>query len=84
MAAGRLVHALSIDVEDRYHDFPVDPRTPRESRIEANSLRVLDMLAVHAARPTFLFLCDVAERFPALVRHVVMAGHEVGSDGCHS
>ena len=39
-----MVHALSIDVEDWYHDFLVDPRTPRESRVEANTLGVLDIL----------------------------------------
>jgi len=75
------VHALSIDVEDWYHDFLVDPRTPRESRVEANTLRVLDLLEENGARATFFFLGEVAERFPALARRVVAAGHEVGSHG---
>ena len=75
------MHALSIDVEDWYHDFLVDPRTPRESRVEANTLGVLDLLEEHGVRGTFFFLGEVAEQFPALVRRVATAGHEVGSHG---
>ena len=76
-----MVHALSIDVEDWYHDFLVDPCTPRESRVEANTLGVLDVLEAHGVKATFFFLGEVAERFPALVRRVAAAGHEVGSHG---
>jgi hypothetical protein len=72
-----MVHALSIDVEDWYHDFLVDPRTPRASRVEANTLGVLDILEAHGVNATFFFLGEVAERFPALVRRVAAAGHEV-------
>jgi hypothetical protein len=45
-----MVHALSIAVEDWYHDFLVDPRTPRASRVEANTLGVLDILEAHGVR----------------------------------
>lgn len=76
-----MLHALSIDVEDWYHDFLVDPRTPRESRVEANTLGVLKMLEVRGVKATFFFLGQVAKRFPALVRRVATAGHEVGSHG---
>jgi len=62
-----MVHALSIDVEDWYHDFLVDPRTPRARRVEANTLGVLDILEAHGVKGTFFFLGEVAERFPALV-----------------
>jgi polysaccharide deacetylase family protein (PEP-CTERM system associated) len=76
-----MLHALSIDVEDWYHDFLVDPRTPRESRVEANTLGVLDMLEADGVKATFFFLGKVAERFPPLVRRVAAAGHEIGSHG---
>jgi polysaccharide deacetylase family protein (PEP-CTERM system associated) len=76
-----MMHALSIDVEDWYHDFLVDPRTPRTNRVEANTLGVLDILEAHGVKATFFFLGDVAERFPALVRRVAAAGNEVGSHG---
>lgn len=76
-----MVHALSIDVEDWYHDFLVDPRAPRDSRVEANTLAVLDILEAHGVRATFFFLGEVVERFPALARRVAAAGNEVGSHG---
>jgi len=76
-----MVHALSIDIEDWYHDFLVDPHTRRESRVEANTRGVLDILEAHGVKATFFFLGEVAERFPALVRRVTAAGHEVGSHG---
>ena len=43
--------------------------------------RVLDILEAHGVKATFFFLGEVAERFPALVRRVAAAGHEVGSHG---
>ena len=76
-----MIHALSIDVEDWYHDFVVDTTVRRESRVEANTDRLLEVLAAHGARATFFFLGEVAERFPALTRRVAAAGHEVGSHG---
>ncbi len=76
-----MVHALSIDVEDWYHDVLVDPGAPRESRVEANTLAVLDILEAHGVKATFFFLGEVAERFPALVRRVAAAGNEIGSHG---
>ena len=76
-----MTHALSIDVEDWYHDAALRVAGPLESRVEANTLRLLDLLAAHAVRATFFFLGEVAERFPALARRVADAGHEVGSHG---
>lgn len=76
-----MLHALSIDVEDWYHDYLVDPRVPRIGRVEANTHAVLDMLEAHGVKATFFFLGEVAERLPGLVRRVARGGHEVGSHG---
>lgn len=76
-----MMHALSIDVEDWYHDYVFGPRTPRDSRVEANTLRLLDILETHSVRATFFFLGEVAERFPALVRRVAESGNEIASHG---
>ncbi len=72
-------HALSIDVEDWYHDGA--PAGQPEQRVEVNTLRVLDLFAEHGVRATFFFLGEVAERWPTLARRVADAGHEVGSHG---
>jgi len=76
-----LVHALSIDVEDWYHDSDVQVSGAPEHRVELNTLRLLDLLAAHGVQATFFFLGEVAQRFPALARRVAEAGHEVGSHG---
>jgi polysaccharide deacetylase family protein (PEP-CTERM system associated) len=73
-------HALSVDVEDWYHD---GGGVPSQERVEVNTRRVLDLFAAAGARATFFFLGEVAERMPALVRQVAAAGHEIGSHGFH-
>lgn len=82
-----MVNAISIDVEDYFHPSEVQStagpldwdRLP--SRVEASTGRCLDLLARHNVRGTFFVLGWVAERFPALVRSISHAGHEIA---CHS
>jgi polysaccharide deacetylase family protein (PEP-CTERM system associated) len=76
-----VTHALSIDVEDWHHDFVVDASETLSSRVEDNTLRLLDLFAQHQARATFFFLGEVAEHCPRLARRVAEAGHEIGSHG---
>ena len=76
-----MVHALSVDVEDWYHDCPQTLPGSRDSRVERHMELLLELLATHGARATFFFLGEVAERFPALVRRPLALGHEVGSHG---
>lgn len=76
-----MVHALSIDVEDWYHDDAQAAAGSPEDRVEANTRRLLDIFERHSVTATFFFLGEVAERFPALARRVAEAGHEVGSHG---
>ncbi len=79
---GLLGHALSVDVEDWYHDGGAPPgAAPLPGRVEANTDRLLELLAARGARATFFILGDVAARHPGLVRRVVAAGHEIGSHG---
>jgi len=76
-----VVHALSIDVEDWYHDAFGAADASVQSRVEANTLRLLEIMQMHRATGTFFFLGEVAERFPALARRIADAGNEVGSHG---
>jgi polysaccharide deacetylase family protein (PEP-CTERM system associated) len=76
-----MVHAFSVDVEDWYHDEAIAAVGPLQSRVESNTLRLVDILAAHGVKGTFFFLGEVAERFPLLVRRVAGAGHEIGSHG---
>jgi polysaccharide deacetylase family protein (PEP-CTERM system associated) len=84
-AAKPVAHALTIDVEDWFHDdwrlnHGVDwdslPSTV-ESAVDA----LLELLAAASARATFFVLGDVARRRPEMVRRIATAGHEIASHG---
>ncbi len=86
-ATATIVNALSIDVEDYFQVSAFAARI-REAdwerlpcRVERNVERILEMLAAHEARATFFTLGWIAERYPALVRRIVDAGHELASHG---
>lgn len=51
------------------------------SRIEPQTERLLELFADAGARGTFFVVGWVAERFPALIRNIAAAGHELA---CHS
>lgn len=84
---GRLVNALSVDVEDWFQVQAFAGRVDRADwdtlprRVEANTDRVLDLFAEAGVRATFFTLGWVAERHPALIRRIVAAGHELASHG---
>ena len=79
--------ALSIDVEDWFHAYNVNGLIGRsdwencESRVEKNTMRMLEILDEADARATFFVLGWVAEKCPQLVRAIADAGHEVASHG---
>jgi len=86
-AATAARHAMTIDVEDWFQvqafagviardDWDTLPR-----RVEANTVRLLDLLQQAGVRATFFTLGWVAERHPALIRRIVADGHELASHG---
>lgn len=83
----RVVHRLSVDVEDWFHAEAQTAAIPRDAwdlqrlRVLPNVLAILDLFREHKVRATFFFLGWVAERLPELARLVCESGHEVG---CHS
>lgn len=86
-ADGRIVNALTIDVEDYFQVSALAPHIPRSDwehipcRIERNIERILALLQENEAKGTFFTLGWVAERFPGLVRRIVREGHELASHG---
>jgi polysaccharide deacetylase family protein (PEP-CTERM system associated) len=82
-----ILNALTVDVEDYYHVAGFEGIVDRsrwgnfESRIEASTGKVLDVLERAGVRATFFVLGWVAEHYPGVVRTIHGAGHEVG---CHS
>jgi polysaccharide deacetylase family protein (PEP-CTERM system associated) len=75
----------SFDIEDWFHaenvkaSLPTDDWSQLEPRIEANTHRLLDILAETQARSTCFVLGWVAQTYPSLVRRIVDEGHEVAS-----
>ena len=69
-AAGGVVNAMSIDVEDYFHVSVFDGIVPRnewdrmQSRVVANTNRILDLFDEYSVRSTFFVLGWVAERHP--------------------
>jgi polysaccharide deacetylase family protein (PEP-CTERM system associated) len=80
-----MLNAFTVDVEDYYHVSAFERSIARsawgtfESRVVANTQRLLDLLARHQVRGTFFVLGWVADKFPRLVREIIAGGHEVGS-----
>jgi len=82
-----VTNALTIDVEDYFQVSAFAPTIDRstwdarECRVERNVDRILAMLAERQVQATFFTLGWVAERYPAVVRKIVAAGHELASHG---
>lgn len=87
MAAAGVKNAMTIDVEDYFHVSNFEQVVDRgtwgtlESRVEANTDRLLAMFDDAQVRATFFVLAWVAERVPGLVGRIAAAGHEVASHG---
>ncbi|QGP80181.1 DUF3473 domain-containing protein [Sphingobium sp. CAP-1] len=80
-------NALSVDVEDWFQVGAFERTIARADwdglphRVEGNSDAVLDLFAAAGVKATFFTLGWVAERYPALMRRIADAGHEVASHG---
>lgn len=78
---------MSVDVEEYFHASALERVAPRESwttlpsRVVPTTHALLDLFASREVRATFFILGWVADRYPALVRDIAAAGHEVASHG---
>ncbi len=87
MGTSEITNAFSVDVEDWYQvsDFEAAVRLDEwdryESRVVANTRRILKMLAEFKVKGTFFILTWNAERHPELVEEIAADGHEIASHG---
>jgi len=78
---------MTIDVEDYFHVSVFEDTVRRdrwpslESRVVANTARLLDLFDEFGTRGTFFVLGWVAERFPSIPRDIAHRGHELASHG---
>jgi polysaccharide deacetylase family protein (PEP-CTERM system associated) len=82
-----IVNAMTIDVEDYFHVSVFDGVVPRsrwdrlETRVCANTEKLLAIFDETGIQATFFVLGWVAERWPHLVRQIAERGHEIASHG---
>lgn len=80
-------NALSVDVEDWFQVGAFETVISRndwaalECRVERNTDAVLQLFADARVQATFFTLGWVGERYPALMRRIADAGHEIASHG---
>lgn len=80
-------HVLSFDVEEHFQvsAFWSDARRQQwdrlESRVEHNTIRLMELLAHAGTKATFFVLGWVAERHPELIKVLSKQGHEIASHG---
>ena len=83
----KIRNAMTCDVEDYFQVSAFAPYIDRDSwptrecRVEANMERILALYEREGVRATFFTLGWIAERYPAMVRRIVEAGHELASHG---
>lgn len=78
---------MSVDVEDWFQVGAFEKVIAKrdwdglETRVERNTDNVLALFGESGVKATFFTLGWVAERYPALIRRIADAGHEVASHG---
>jgi polysaccharide deacetylase family protein (PEP-CTERM system associated) len=76
---------MTVDVEDYFQVSGFESVVPREtwsgyeSRVEANTDRVLELLADAGVTGTFFVLGWVAEHYPQIVKRIASQGHALAS-----
>lgn len=82
-----MLNVFTVDVEDYFQVSAFEKHVDRncwnqwESRVAANTRRILELLDRHRVHATFFVLGWIAEHHPQLVREIHACGHEIGSHG---
>lgn len=82
-----VTNALSVDIEDWFQVGAFENTISRddwdslEHRVEGNTDAVLALFGESGVKATFFTLGWVAKRYPALMRRIADAGHEIASHG---
>jgi polysaccharide deacetylase family protein (PEP-CTERM system associated) len=80
-------NALTVDVEDYFQvsafreQVAYETWANRESRVVANTRRVMDLFDSAGVKATFFVLGWVAEQHPTLSGEIASRGHEIGCHG---
>jgi polysaccharide deacetylase family protein (PEP-CTERM system associated) len=79
-----MINAMTVDLEDWHHSIdsiPFSDWDKYESRIEANTYKILDMFGESGVKGTFFILGYIAKKYHSLVKEIVLRGHEIATHG---
>jgi len=82
-----IINAMSVDVEDYFQVSAFESIVDRENwdrlecRVERNTHKAMALFDAADVKATFFVLGWIAERYPQLVRDIVVNGHELASHG---
>jgi polysaccharide deacetylase family protein (PEP-CTERM system associated) len=82
-----VINGLSVDVEDWFQVGAFEGVIDRKDwdgldcRVERNCAVILDLFAEAQVKGTFFTLGWMAQRYPAMMRRIAEAGHELASHG---
>jgi polysaccharide deacetylase family protein (PEP-CTERM system associated) len=81
----RFPAALSVDLEDYYHPELIRRHSPPgaafQSRVEASTLPLLDLIEHHGVKATFFIVGEVIRPAARIIERIARGGHEIG---CHT
>ena len=82
-----MINALTFDIEDYYqveafkNYITYEEWSQYPSRVEANTQKILNILAERGVKATFFTLGWVAQRYPEMVKRITDGGHELATHG---
>lgn len=85
--ANSVVNGLSVDVEDWFQVGAFETVIDRadwdglDCRVERNCQQILALFEEAGVKGTFFTLGWIAKRYPAMMRRIAAAGHEIASHG---
>ena len=82
-----MFNILTVDLEDWFHICGINELIPEkswpalESRVQINTMKILNLLSGKRVKATFFVLGYIAHRYPNLIKKIQERGHEIATHG---
>ena len=79
-----MINAMTVDLEDWHHSIDsilFEDWDKYESRVEANTYKILESFKESNVKATFFILGYIAQKYPSLVKEISSLGHEIATHG---
>ena len=79
-----MINAMTVDLEDWHHSIDsilFEDWDKYESRVEANTYKILESFKESKVKATFFILGYIAQKYPSLVKEISSLGHEIATHG---